>query len=387
MNIKEQVSKNIEQFKIEVPQAAIDDLKARLAKTRWTDEIENSDWDYGTNKTYLRELCDYWQHSFDWKKQEDFLNSFPQYKTTIDGVGIHFIHQKGDAENSIPLLLTHGFPDSFYRFVKIIPLLTAEKDGVSFDVVVPSIPGYGFSDKPQEKGFDSTRIAGLFAKLMTKELGYETFVAHGGDWGSPITEQIALDNPASLLGIHLTDIPWNHLFTIPPDDLSEVEKNYLETGKNWSQKEGGYAAIQSTRPQTLAYGLNDSPAGLAAWIIDLFQRWCDCDGNLETRFTKDELLTNVTIYWATETINSACRLYYERMQTMTADDNERTEVPTGVAIFPKDLIPAPREFAERFFNIQQWTEMPSGGHFAALEEPELLAEDIRKFVVNLQKQS
>jgi pimeloyl-ACP methyl ester carboxylesterase len=374
---------SIEKFKINIPQQTLDDLRERLAKTRFPDEVDGANWDYGTNSDYVKELCTYWQNDFDWRKQEAELNKFNHFQTKIDDVKIHFIHEKGQGANPIPLLLTHGFPDSFYRFYKLIPLLTAEKNGVSFETVAPSIPGYGFSEKPSEKGFDTTRIADLFAKLMTEKLGYKKFAAHGGDWGSSITQQIAFGYEKSLLGIHLTDIPWHHLFTIPPEDLSEAEKKYLETGKNWSQKEGGYAAIQSTRPQTLAYGLNDSPAGLAAWIIDLFQRWCDCDGDLGTRFTKDELLTNITIYWTTETINSACRLYYETMQKMMESGDKTTKVLTGAAIFPKDLIPAPREFAERFFNLQHWTEMPSGGHFAALEEPELLANDIREFFGNL----
>ena len=393
MKLEQQASKNIKSFKIEIPTAMIDDLKARLAKTRWTDEIENSDWEYGTNETYLKELCDYWQHSFDWKKQEDFLNTFPQYKTTIDGVGIHFIHQKGAGETSIPLLLTHGFPDSFYRFVKLIPLLTAEKDGVSFDVVAPSIPGYGFSDKPREKGM-LFKIHDLWAKLMTEELGYEKFAAHGGDWGSTITEHLARSYSKRLLGIHITDVPFSHLFE-KPDDLSANEKKFIAEAEKWQQSEGAYALIQGTKPQSLAYGLNDSPSALAAWIVEKFRTWSDCGGDVETRFSKDELLTNITIYWATETINSSFRLYYDAMNAgaltwiseMFKNWTGSNNVPTGFAKFPADILPPPREWAERFFNIEHWTEMPRGGHFAALEEPELLAEDIRKFAVNLQDKS
>jgi pimeloyl-ACP methyl ester carboxylesterase len=377
-------------FKINVERSVIDDLKERIAATRWTDEIDNSTWEYGTNKTYLKELCDYWQHDFDWKKQEEHLNSFENFKTTVDAVGIHFIHQKGEGQHSIPLLLTHGYPDSFARFSKLIPLLTkADENGFSFDVIVPSIPGYGFSDIPTESGMNTKRIAELFANLMTKELGYEKFVAHGGDWGSGITEQIALNYSESLMGIHLTDIPFSHLFTIPPIDLTETEKKYLEVGKQWQQREGGYATIQGTKPQTLAYGLNDSPVGLAAWIVEKFYGWSDNDGNIENCFTKDELLTNLTIYWTTQTINSAFRIYFESMQAMykpTDKKAKKIEVPTAVAMFPKDLVNAPKDFANRFFNVQQWTEMPRGGHFAAMEQPELLAGDIRKFVINVQNQ-
>jgi pimeloyl-ACP methyl ester carboxylesterase len=374
---------SIEKFEIGIEQTVLDDLRARLAKTRFPDAVEGAGWDYGADLEYLKELCAYWRNEFDWRRQEAELNEFDHFQTEIDGNRIHFIHQKGASAKSIPLLLTHGFPDSVYRFKKIIPLLTTQIDGVSFDVVAPSIPGYGFSERPREKGFGKKRIAAAFERLMREELGYEKFAAHGGDWGSGITERIAIDYPESLIGIHLTDIPFQHLFTIPPEDLSEAEKKYLEAGKNWQQTDGGYASIQSTRPQTLAFGLNDSPAGLAAWIVDLFRNWSDCGGDLETRFTKDELLTNITIYWATETIHSAARLYYETVPELMAGAGETTDVPTGAAMFPKDLIPPPREFAERFFNLKRWTEIPRGGHFAAFEEPQLLADEIREFFKQL----
>lgn len=370
-------------FQIKIPEPILDDLRSKLGNTRWTDEIENLNWEYGTNKPYLKELCNYWQHKFDWAKQEELLNSFQHFKSTIDGTELHYIHQKGEGKNSIPLLLTHGYPDSFIRFLKIIPLLTlADENGHSFDLIIPSIPGYGFSEIPAKPGMNARRIADLFSILMTKELGYAKYMAHGGDWGSSITEQLALHYPESLSGIHLTEIPFIHLFTIPPDELTPAEKKYLDEGKKWQQVEGGYAIIQSTKPQTLAYGLNDSPAGLAAWIIDKFHAWSDCNGNLESCFTKDELLTNLTIYWATQTINSAFRLYYESRIAMPEQLKakwKKIEVPTAVAIFPKDIINAPKDFGYRFFNVQQWTEMPKGGHFAALEQPTLLANDIRKF--------
>jgi pimeloyl-ACP methyl ester carboxylesterase len=374
-------------FQIDIHQSVLDDLKSRLAKTRWTDEIENSNWAYGTNKTYLRELCNYWQRDFDWREQEQYLNSFHHFKATIDGEGVHYIHQKGKGDHAIPLLLIHGYPDSFIRFLKIIPLLTkADASGFSFDVIIPSIPGYGFSGIPRKPGMNAQRIADLFAELVTNELGYKKFIAHGGDQGSSITEQLALKHPGSLAGIHLTEIPFYHLFTLPPEELTAAEKKYLDTGKQWQQTEGAYGMIQSTKPQTLAYGLNDSPAGLAAWIIEKFHSWSDCRGDLERCFTKNELLTNLTIYWATQTINSAFRLYYESMQSMPGPPDkktERIEVPTAVAMFPKDLVNAPKDFANRFFNIRQWTDMPKGGHFTAMEQPALLAADIRKFVMGL----
>lgn len=380
-------------FKINIKQTVLDDLKNRIANTRWTDEIENSKWEYGTNKTYLKELCDYWQHTFDWKKQEELLNSFPHFKTTIDGIGLHYIHQKGEGKKSVPLLLTHGWPDSFVRFLKVIPLLTkADDNGFSFDVIIPSIPGQGFSDIPTETGMNTKRIAKLFTKLMSEELAYEKFAAHGGDLGTGITEQIALYHAESLLGIHLTDIPYHHILTMSPDDLSGADKKYLESIKKWQMTEGAYNMIQSTKPQTLAYGLNDSPVGLAAWIVEKFHSWSDSHGDIESYFSKDELLTNVTIYWVTQTINSSFRHYNEAMKDMLQimfnpfnklnpfdKTGNKAEVPTAVAQFHMDLLPS-EEFTNKFFNVQQWTKMPKGGHFAAMEQPELLAEDIRKFV-------
>ena len=379
-----------QQFKINVAQETLDDLKERLAKTRFPDQVESAGWDYGTSLEYLKELCFYWQNDFDWRRQEAELNEFAQFVTEIDGLQIHYIYERGAGAKRIPLLLTHGFPDSIYRFKKIIPLLTAEKDGISFDVVAPSIAGYGFSDKPKEKGM-LFKVHNLWAKLMTDELGYEKFAAHGGDWGSTITEQLARSYGASLIGIHLTDVPFSHLFE-KPRDLSAAEKKFIAESEQWQQKEGAYAMIQGTKPQSLGYGLNDSPAGLAAWIIEKFRTWSDCGGDIETRFTKDELLTNITIYWATETINSSFRLYYDSMNANALEWISETikkwtgssDVPTGFARFPKDILPPPREWAERFFNIERWTEMPRGGHFAALEEPELLAQDVREFFRSLQ---
>jgi pimeloyl-ACP methyl ester carboxylesterase len=231
------------------------------------------------------------------------------------------------------------------------------------------------------------RMASLFTKLMTNELGYSEFIVHGGDWGSVIAEQIVLNNPQYLKGIHLADVPWWHLFTIPPETLTEGEKKYLQTGQQWSKTEGAYSMIQSTKPKSLGYGLNDSPVGLAGWIIEKFYSWSDCKGKLENVFTKDELLTNLTIYWATQTIHSANYLYYETAAFLQQESKKavagKVEVPTGVVIFPKDMIPPPREFAERFFNIRQWTEMPVGGHFAAMEQPELFAKDLRQFAKTL----
>lgn len=370
-------------YHIHIQDSILKDLKIRLANTRWPDELANADWQLGTQEAYLKALCQYWQDGFDWKKQEQYLQSFPHYRSKVLDFNIHYIHQKGEGKTRAPLCLVHGYPDSFIRFLKIIPLLTkADQDGFSFDVVVPSIPGYGFSDRPTKPGMDPEQIADLFASLMTDELEYPAFFVHGGDWGSSISEQISINHPASLLGIHLTDIPFRHLLSPPMHNLTEAETKYLEQGKKWQQQEGAYANIQSTKPQTLAYGLNDSPAGLAAWIIEKFHSWSDCNGNIENCFTKDELLINLTIYWTTQTINSAIGIYYQTMQSMQQPSQttaNRIDVPTAIALFPKDLVNPPREYAERIFKIKQWTEMPKGGHFTAMEQPELLAEDIRKF--------
>lgn len=372
-------------FRIDVPQPVLDDLKTRLANTRWTDQVKDAEWNYGTNKEYLQSLCDYWLHQFNWREQENKLNAFPQYKATIDNYTLHFIHIKGEGKQNIPLLLTHGYPDNFIRFLKLIPLLKkADASGLAFDLIIPGIPGYGFSEIPAEGGMNTEKIAALFASLMKNVLGYEKFVAHGGDWGSSITEQLALHHADLLSGIHLTDIPFRHLFAVDPNKLTDEEKQWMQSGKQAQQKEGAYALIQGTKPQSLAYGLNDSPAGLAGWIIEKFQSWSDCDGNPENSFTKDELLTNISIYWFTQTINSAFRLYYEAMQTIfDPSKNPATKVntPTCFALFKH----APRVFGERFFNIKCWTEMPRGGHFTAMEEPNLLAEDIRKFVIGIYK--
>jgi pimeloyl-ACP methyl ester carboxylesterase len=394
-------------FQIKVPQKTLTDLRKRLANTRWPDEIEGAGWEYGTNLAYLKELVDYWQNDFDWREQEAMLNKFPQFKTEIDGMNVHFVHVKGKGPNPTPLLLVHGWPDSFYRFYKIIPMLTdPEKYGGkaedSFDVIVPSIPGFGFSDRPTTKGFTHENSAELFFKLMTQALGYEKFAAHGGDTGSPIVQAIATSHPKDVVGIHLTDIGYDKAPMLEPSTLSEAEKAYVQTLEQWSYTEGAYVMIQGTKPQSLAYGFNDSPTALAAWIVEQFRKFSDCNGDIESRFSKDELLTNIMIYWVTETMNSAMRGYYEGMhaagwgeeeseQSWSEEKGEQSSgwgepsegsaingVPVGLALFPKDA-PPPREMAERFFNVQRFTEMPTGGHFAALEEPELLVQDLQAF--------
>jgi microsomal epoxide hydrolase len=378
-------------FTIDIPQATLDDLAERLSRTRWAAPRVEDGWSYGVDGAYLRGLADDWRTRYDWRQQETELNRLAHFRAEIDGTGIHFIHERGKGDHPMPLVLTHGYPDSFLRFVKLIPLLTdpvahGGDPADAFDVVVPSLPGYGFSDKPSKPG-STFHVGDLWHELMTEELGYERYAAQGGDWGSLVTEQLARSHAESLIGIHLTDVPFWHLFR-KPDEPSHAETKFLERNQQWTQKEGAYALIQGTRPYTLAWGLNDSPAGLAAWLIDKFQAWSDCDGHVENRFSRDELLTHVTLYWVTATIDSSFLPYYDFTNSGAGrwivegvkDKLGSSDVPPAAfALFPKDISHPPREWAERFFNVQRWTEMPRGGHFAALEEPELLAEDIRKF--------
>ena len=376
---------NAAPFRIDVPQETLDDLNRRLELTRWPNEIDRAGWSYGTNLAYLKELTNYWQHEFDWRIHEAKLNTFRQFRAEIDGFGLHFVHEPGKGPNPLPLLLTHGWPDSFWRFYKVIPMLTDPvKFGGNaedaFDVVVPSLPGFGFSDKPTTPGTNTQVVADLFARLMSEVLGYTTFAAHGGDLGRGVTEQLARRHRDLLVAIHLTDLPFQYIQELPQSSLSEAEQLYVREVKAWQVEEGGYAAVQATKPQTLAYGLNDSPTGLAAWQIEKFRSWSDCSGDVERVFSKDDLLTNLTLYWVTETINSSFLPYYEYRHSVPKKSPSRLEVPTGVAIFPKDIARPPREFAERFFDLQRWNQMPRGGHFAALEEPELLVAELREFL-------
>ncbi|MEM8531046.1 MAG: epoxide hydrolase family protein [Chloroflexota bacterium] len=373
----------IQPFTINIPQNTLDDVQDRLARTRWPDEVEGAGWDYGTNLAYLKELAHYWQHLFDWRQQEDQLNQFAHFRTEIDGVGIHFIHERGQGPDPQPLLLLHGWPDSFYRFYKLIPLLTdparfGGDPAHSFDVIVPSLPGFGFSDRPINRG--GVDAEGLLARLMTDVLGYTQFGVQGGDLGGAVAKEMASRYPEAVQGLHLTDI-YDATFFLDPTTLSSAEQMYMAQVEQWSAKEGAYGLIQGTKPQTLAYGLNDSPIGLASWIVEKFHTGSDCGGKLERSFTKDELLTNIMIYWVTETINSSIRWYYDGMNghwELAGGANVPSDIPVGIALFPADN-PPPRELAERNLNVQRWTIMPRGGHFAALEEPELLAEDIRAF--------
>jgi pimeloyl-ACP methyl ester carboxylesterase len=379
---------NPNKFVINVVADVLTDLQERLRKTRWSYQIEGTSWNSGTDVAYLKELVDHWQNGYDWRKQERALNRFAHFKSDVDGFGIHFIHERGKGPNPFPLILTHGYPDSFLRFTKIIPMLTdpaafGGRAEDAFDVVVPDLPGYGFSDRPARHG-TIFQVHNLWTRLMTDTLGYERFGAHGGDWGGTVTEQLARSHPSAVAAIHLTDVPFGHIFQ-KPDDPSPAEKKFFAHNDKWLPTEGAYATLQSSKPQSLAHGLNDSPAGLASWIVEKFRAWSDCNGDLESRFTKDELLTQVMIYWVTQSIGTSFLPYYDYanasaltwMQEGVKNWIGSSKVPAAFALFPKDISQPPREWAERFFNVQRWTQMSRGGHFAAMEEPELLAADIQ----------
>lgn len=380
---------NIQPYAVHIPDDVLDDLKDRLRRTRWPDELEGAGWDYGSNLAYTRELCEYWADGFDWRAREAAINAFPNYRADIDGLGVHFIHARGRGPNPIPLVITHGWPSTFVEMLKIIPLLTdpaahGADAADSFDVVAPSMPGYGFSDRPARRGMSPIRIAEMWHALMTDGLGYGKFTAQGGDWGAQVTTTLGLDFPDAVSGIHLTMASGGS--PIPPDDeISDAEREFLAHREWWQQAEGAYGHQHRTKPQTLSYGLNDSPAGLAAWIVEKWRTWSDCGGDVESRFSKDELLTHLTIYWATGTISSSVRLYHESgvAPSQLRSDN-RVTVPTSFAKFPVEISYPPREWVERFYNLARYTEMPSGGHFAAAEEPQLLAEDIRAAFRNLR---
>ena len=376
----------VQPFNIDIQDSVLDDLKSRLERTRWPDELPGTDWDYGSNLDYVKELVEYWRTKFDWRGQENLINSFSHFKTDVDGLGIHFIHEKGKGPNPMPLVITHGWPGTFFEMHKIIPLLSdpgshGGDSADAFDVVVPSMPGYGFSDHTAERGLDVLSIGDMWAKLMSENLGYQRFGAQGGDWGASVTARLGFFHGAKVIGIHST-LPFRPTPYMGPGakELSKAEEDMLQQRRDWQATEGGYAHIQGTKPQTLSYGLNDSPAGLAAWIVEKYRTWSDCGGDVEKKFTKDELLTTITIYWATQSIGSSTKIYYETLRKpWNLEKDQRIDVPCGIAAFPAEISVPLREWVERSYNVQQWTVMPSGGHFAALEEPDRLVDDVRDF--------
>jgi pimeloyl-ACP methyl ester carboxylesterase len=375
----------IEPFSLPFSQPAVDDLRDRLQRTRWPDEIPGANWEYGVDLNFLRQICEYWRDRFDWKAQVEKFSTFHHYRYSSENLRIHFIHERGKGPAPIPLILTHGWPGSFLEMMRIIPLLTdpgsyGGSSSDAFDVVIPSLPGYGFSDRPARPGMNVFRIAELWTGLMN-ELGYNRFAAQGGDLGAAVSTALGLRHPDLIIALHLNYIPGSYRPFLEPDaKLTSAEEEFFKVAGRWADEYGAYAHVQRTRPQTVAYGLNDSPAGLAAWILEKFREWSDCDGDVYRRFTRDELLANVTLYWMRETIHSSFRLYFEgRKAPLQFGKGEYIHAPTAIAHFPKELPFPPRVWIERGYNVQHWTEMPRGGHFAAAEEPELLAEDLRVF--------
>jgi pimeloyl-ACP methyl ester carboxylesterase len=371
----------LERFSIHVEDAVWDDLRRRLAATRWPDQVEGADWDYGAELAYVRELCAYWRDVYDWRAAERELNRYEHYRTSIDGQRIHFLHAPSRHKDALPLLISHGWPGSIAEFMDVIePLRDPEAHGGrkedAFHVVCPSLPGYGFSEPTRTRGWDPARIADAFAVLMQR-IGYARYGAQGGDWGALVTSLIGLNDAAHVAGIHV-----NMPLAVPADtgELSDAEKADLATMAQWQDQEAGYQRIQGTKPQTLGFGLMDSPAGLAAWIIEKFRSWSDCGGHPENAITRDRLLTNIAIYWATGTITSSTRLYYETFRSQRMDFfTKKVTVPTGVARFPKEIMRFPRKWVEQRYNVTHWSEMPRGGHFAAMEQPALFVEDVRRF--------
>jgi pimeloyl-ACP methyl ester carboxylesterase len=369
----------IQRFQINIPERVLLDLRERIERTRWPDEITGSDWLYGASLSYMRELVDYWLNEYDWRKTESDLNAYPNFIAQIDDYKIHFLQIKGRGKNSVPLIITHGWPGSVLEMMKLIPLLTNNSD-LTFDLVIPSLLGYGFSQKVVAPGCGVRLMGELWGELM-KELGYERFGAQGGDFGSGVSTALALKYPQNVIGLHLNNIEGYYRPYLPEGtSLTEEEVRFEKDAEVWYDLEGAYSHQQRTKPLTLAYGLNDSPVGLCAWIVEKFYGWSDCKGKIDNVFTKDELLSNVTLYWVTETIHSSIRLYNESRKVplhFTKDDF--VSVPVGIAHFPLEDPFPPRRYIERGYNVQHWTDMPAGGHFASMEKTELLAKDIEDF--------
>jgi pimeloyl-ACP methyl ester carboxylesterase len=374
------VSDEINPFRIEIDEGQLRDLRERLDRTRWPEPETVEDWSQGLPLAYAQELCRYWAEKYDWRATEERLNGLPQFRTSIDGLGIHFIHVRSPNEDALPLVITHGWPGSVVEFLKVIGPLTdpAAHGGDpadAFHVVCPSLPGYGFSDKPARHGWGAERTARAWAELMAR-LGYERYGAQGGDWGALVTTLIGQVDTDHLAGIHL------NMPVAAPDqetfaDMTEREKSALDGLAHYQKWDSGYSKQQSTRPQTLGYGLVDSPAGQCAWIVEKFWAWTDCDGHPENVLTRDELLDNVMLYWLPATGASSARMYWESFRTTGLDP---VSAPTGCSIFPKEIVRMSRRWAEkRYTDIRYWNDLDKGGHFAAFEQPELFVEEVRAF--------
>nr|WP_296068027.1 epoxide hydrolase family protein [uncultured Actinoplanes sp.] len=361
-------------FRIDVPESDVADLRQRVRRTRWPDQLDGVGWQYGTEPGYLRELAGYWADAYDWRRVERRLNTCPQFRAPIDGLNVHFVHRRGRGPAPFPVLVLHGWPSSFVQMLDLAPLLTdpaTPED--SFDVVVASLPGFAFSDASARPGMSEVAMAHLFHRLMTEVLGYSRYGVRASDLGARVAKQLAAHHSAEVAGIHLSGSPPRA--DNPPANPSPAVREYLRAVQRWTANEAGYSEQQSTRPQTLAYALNDSPVGLAGWIVEKFRAWSDCDGDVERRFTKDDLLTTVSIYWFTATIGSSMRMYYESAHART----RAWDVPTAYLMSSRDTVPVPREWLERTSRIDRWTDVDRGGHFLEWEEPQLVADDMRAF--------
>jgi pimeloyl-ACP methyl ester carboxylesterase len=374
---------DVRAFTLKVPDEVIADLRERLARTRFPDQAPGDAWAYGTDVAYMRELLSHWRDGFDWRAQEARLNAFPQYMVPLHGIEVHFLHVPGKGPDPCPLLLSHGWPGSVFEFLDLIPRLTdpARFGGDAadaFTVVAPSLPGYGLSFTPGQPRFGVEAIADCLADLMTDVLGYERFGAQGGDWGSFVASRLGFAHAERVIGIHLNLMPIRRDPAMVADPSPE-ERRYLDELAVFLKEETGYQWIQGTRPQTLAFGLTDSPAGLAAWIVEKFRAWSDCGGELESVFTRDQLLANIGLYWFTGAIGSSFWPYYARMHgPWPIPEGETVDVPTGYSEFPREILRPPRSLAARTYtDIRRWSAMPRGGHFAAMEQPDALAAEVR----------
>jgi pimeloyl-ACP methyl ester carboxylesterase len=381
---------NITQFSVDIDSAVLSDLRERIWRTRWPEAAPGAPWQQGTDIQYLKGLLAYWADGFDWRAQERALNAFRQFRVELDGVRIHFVHERAKRGQGIPLILSHGWPSTFVEFLPLVPLLTDPQahgiDGPAFDVIIPSLPGYAFSERPARVGVDYRYVAELWHRLM-RGLGYTRYGAQGSDFGSGIASLMALTDAPAMLGIHLSNLDIEPAFDPHAAPRTPAEHDFCARNDAFWRDEGGYKAIQATKPQTLGYGLNDSPAGLAAWIAEKWRSWADSAGDIDGRVTRDFLLTTITLYWATGSITSSMRDYADnRHFAKSLAPRSFVHVPTGVALFASNFVEEgapPREWAERLYNVRRWTPMPRGGHFAAIEEPELLARDIAAFFAEL----
>ena len=385
---------SIESFQVDISKDVIDNVLKKVATFPWDLMTDDDEWKYGTNLAYMKELCGYWVEDFNWRVQEQKLNSFAHFKTYVDGINIHFIHEKGSGKNPTPLLISHGWPGSIVEFLNIIqPLAHPEGFGGNiedaFEVIAPSLPGFAFSDPPPHP-YGARKIAKIFDELMTKNLGYEKYIAQGGDWGGAISSFLGLDYPKSCKAIHLNSGVYNMTVLHSEGPSSPEEVEWASSFDRDQELENGYRTQLATKPQTLAYAMMDSPVGIAAWIIEKFKSWSDLkNDDIESVYSKDELLTNIMVYITTGTFYTASWVYYGRREergTLLPRSGRYVEIPTGCAVFPKELLPwPPKSYVNRAYNVTHWTEFPHGGHFAAMEHPEMLVDDIRKFAGSLRQ--